>query len=135
MEVQSPTVVGERLNPTGRKSLQEALKNENVDYAINLGLEQVNAGAQILGVNVGLPEIDEKKLMPKLIREIQAVVDTPLQVDSSNVEALEQGLRYYNGRTIVNSVNGKEESLESILPIVKSMVHVWLDLHLMKRDT
>ncbi len=71
--------------------------------------------------------------MPKLIREIQAVVDTPLQVDSSNVEALEQGLRYYNGRTIVNSVNGKEESLESILPIVKSMVHVWLDLHLMKR--
>ncbi|HHY0138787.1 TPA: homocysteine S-methyltransferase family protein [Clostridioides difficile] len=119
VEVQSPTVVGERLNPTGRKSLQEALKNENVDYAINLGLEQVNAGAQILGVNVGLPEIDEKKLMPKLIREIQAVVDTPLQVDSSNVEALEQGLRYYNGRTIVNSVNGKEESLESILPIVK----------------
>ncbi|WP_307721197.1 dihydropteroate synthase, partial [Clostridioides difficile] len=92
---------------------------ENFDYAINLGLEQVNAGAQILGVNVGLPEIDEKKLMPKLIREIQAVVDTPLQVDSSNVEALEQGLRYYNGRTIVNSVNGKEESLESILPIVK----------------
>nr|WP_330374640.1 dihydropteroate synthase [Clostridioides difficile] len=86
---------------------------------MNLGLEQVNAGAQILGVNVGLPEIDEKKLMPKLIREIQAVVDTPLQVDSSNVEALEQGLRYYNGRTIVNSVNGKEESLESILPIVK----------------
>lgn len=69
MEVQSPTVVGERLNPTGRKSLQEALKNENVDYAINLGLEQVNAGAQILGVNVGLPEIDEKKLMPKLIRD------------------------------------------------------------------
>lgn len=119
IEIDGPIVVGERLNPTGRKPLKDALKNENVDYIINLALEQINGGAEILNVNVGLPDIEEKRIMPKVLKEIQAVVDTPLQVDSSNIEALEQGLRYYNGRTIVNSVNGKEESLNSILPIVK----------------
>lgn len=119
IEIDKPTVMGERLNPTGRKSLKEALKNENIDYIIKLALEQINAGAEILNVNVGLPDIDEKIVMPKVIKEIQGIIDTPLQVDSSNIEALEQGLRYYNGRTIVNSVNGKEDSLEKILPIVK----------------
>lgn len=119
IEIDKPTVMGERLNPTGRKSLKEALKNENTDYIIKLALEQINAGAEILNVNVGLPDIDEKTVMPKVIREIQGIIDTPLQIDSSNIEALEQGLRYYNGRTIVNSVNGKEDSLEKILPIVK----------------
>ncbi|WP_334294187.1 homocysteine S-methyltransferase family protein, partial [Romboutsia weinsteinii] len=119
IEIDGPIVVGERLNPTGRKPLKDALKNENVDYIINLALEQINGGAEILNVNVGLPDIEEKRIMPKVLKEIQAVVDTPLQVDSSNIDALEQGLRYYNGRTIVNSVNGKEESLNSILPIVK----------------
>ena len=119
IEIDKPTVMGERLNPTGRKSLKEALKNENIDYIIKLALEQINAGAEILNVNVGLPDIDEKTVMPKVIREIQGIIDTPLQIDSSNIEALEQGLRYYNGRTIVNSVNGKEDSLEKILPIVK----------------
>ena len=111
--------MGERLNPTGRKSLKEALKNENIDYIIKLALEQINAGAEILNVNVGLPDIDEKTVMPKVIREIQGIIDTPLQIDSSNIEALEQGLRYYNGKTMLNSVNGKEDSLEKILPIVK----------------
>ena len=119
VEIKSPTVIGERLNPTGRKLLKESLINEKLDYIINLGLEQIEGGADILNVNVGLPDIDEKKMMPKVIKEMQSVMDVPLQVDSSNIEALEQGLRYYNGKTIANSVNGKEESLNAILPIVK----------------
>lgn len=119
VEIKAPTVIGERLNPTGRKPLKEALINENLDYIINLGLEQIEGGADILNVNIGLPDIDEKRIMPKVIKEIQSVIDAPLQVDSSNINALEQGLRYYNGKTIVNSVNGKEESLNTILPIVK----------------
>ena len=90
-----------------------------MDYIINLAIEQVNAGADILNVNVGLPGIDEKRILPKIIKEIQGLIDTPIQIDSSDINALEQGLRYYNGKTIVNSVNGKEESLERILPLVK----------------
>ncbi|MGL5348749.1 MAG: homocysteine S-methyltransferase family protein [Peptostreptococcaceae bacterium] len=119
VEIKSPTVVGERLNPTGREPLKQALKNENLEYIINLALEQIKGGADILNVNVGLPDIDEEKMIPKVIKEIQSIIDTPLQVDSSNIKALEQGLRYYNGKTILNSVNGKEESLENILPIAK----------------
>ena len=131
IKIKSPTVIGERINPTGRKLLKESLLKENFDYIINLGLEQIDAGAEILNVNVGLPEIDEKKTMKKVIKEIQAVIDTPLQVDSSNIEALEDGLRYYNGKTIANSVNGKEESMNNIFPIVKKygagMVGLTLD--------
>ncbi|MBO3445172.1 homocysteine S-methyltransferase family protein [Clostridium sp. CCUG 7971] len=119
LEIQSPTVIGERINPTGKKLLKEAFKSESLDYIINLALDQVNGGAEILNVNVGLPEIDEKRMMPKVIKEIQSIIDTPLQIDSSNIDALEQGLRYYNGKTIANSVNGKDESLDTILPIVK----------------
>ena len=119
IKIKSPTVMGERLNPTGRKFLKESLLKENFDYIINLGLEQIDAGAEILNVKVGLPEIDEKKTMKKIIKEIQAVIDTPLQIDSSNIDALEQGLRYYNGKTIANSVNGKEESMNKVFPIVK----------------
>lgn len=119
IEIKSPTVIGERLNPTGKKLLKEAIKNENLDYVINMALEQINDGAEILNVNVGLPDIDEEKMMPKVIKEIQSIIDTPLQVDSSNIKALEQGLRYYNGKTIANSVNGKDEIIDTILPIVK----------------
>lgn len=119
IEIKSPTVIGERLNPTGKKLIKEAIKNENLDYVINMALEQINDGAEILNVNVGLPDIDEEKMMPKVIKEIQSIIDTPLQVDSSNIKALEQGLRYYNGKTIANSVNGKDEILDTILPIVK----------------
>lgn len=119
VEIKAPTVMGERINPTGKKLLQQSIKNGNFDYAINLGLEQINAGAEILNVNVGLADIDESKMMPRILKEIQSVIDVPLQVDSSDIKALEQGLRYYNGKTIANSVNGKEESLNSILPIVK----------------
>ena len=119
IDVNGPTIVGERLNPTGRKLLQNAYITGDNDYVINLALEQGSEGSQIINVNVGLPEIDEEKAMIRVIKGIQEVVDLPLQIDSSNVKALENGLRYYNGRTIVNSVNGKDESLEKILPIVK----------------
>lgn len=119
INIDGPTIVGERLNPTGRKPLIEAYTSGNNDFVINLALEQIKEGSQILNVNVGVPELDEEKAMPRVIKGIQEVVDTPLQIDSSNSKALEQGLRYYNGRTIVNSVNGKEESLSTVLPLVK----------------
>ena len=119
IDIQGPTIVGERLNPTGRKLLIDAYVSGNNDYVINLALEQSNEGSEILNVNVGVPDLDEERAMKRVIKGIQEVVDVPLQLDSSNVKALEAGLRYYNGRTIVNSVNGKEKSLETILPIVK----------------
>ena len=119
IDIQGPTIVGERLNPTGRKPLIDAYVSGNNDYVINLALEQSNEGSEILNVNVGVPDLDEERAMKRVIKGIQEVVDVPLQLDSSNVKALEVGLRYYNGRTIVNSVNGKEKSLETILPIVK----------------
>ena len=119
IDIQGPTIVGERLNPTGRQPLIDAYVSGNNDYVINLALEQSNEGSEILNVNVGVPDLDEEKTMKRVIKGIQEVVDVPLQLDSSNVKALEAGLRYYNGRTIVNSVNGKEKSLETILPIVK----------------
>ena len=119
IDIQGPTIVGERLNPTGRQPLIDAYVSGNNDYVINLALEQSNEGSEILNVNVGVPDLDEEKTMKRVIKGIQEVVDVPLQLDSSNVKALEVGLRYYNGRTIVNSVNGKEKSLETILPIVK----------------
>ena len=119
IDIQGPTIVGERLNPTGRQPLIDAYVSGNNDYVINLALEQSNEGSEILNVNVGVPDLDEERAMKRVIKGIQEVVDVPLQLDSSNVKALEAGLRYYNGRTIVNSVNGKEKSLETILPIVK----------------
>ena len=119
LEINGPTIMGERLNPTGRKPLQDALISGNLDYVVGLGLDQVEEGAEILNMNVGLPELDEKTMMPKVIKTLQEIINVPIQIDSSNVEALEQGLRYYNGRTIVNSINGKEDSLNSILPIVQ----------------
>ena len=119
VEITGPTVMGERLNPTGRKPLQDALISGNLDYVVSLGLDQVEEGAEILNMNVGLPEIDEKAMMPKVIKTLQEIINVPIQIDSSNADALEQGLRYYNGRTIVNSVNGKEESLNKILPLAQ----------------
>ena len=119
VDFNEPRVVGERINPTGRKAFKEALKAHNTDYAVNLAIEQVNGGADILEINTGLPGIDEREAMVRILKEIQAVSDTPVQVDSSKPDTLEAGLRYCNGRTIVNSVNGKEESMEEILPIVK----------------
>lgn len=119
VEIDGVTIIGERINPTGKKLLKEALKNENVDYILTQALQQINAGAHILDVNVGLPEIDEKRVMCHIIKSLQAVVDTPLQIDSSDPEVIEAALRVYNGKPIVNSVNGEDDVLDCILPIVK----------------
>jgi 5-methyltetrahydrofolate--homocysteine methyltransferase len=112
-------VIGERINPTGKKLFKEALKNNNIEYIVKQALEQIEAGADILDVNVGLPEIDEEKMMVQVIKELQTVVDVPLQIDSNNSKVLEGALRVYNGKAIVNSVNGKDLVLDRLLPIVK----------------
>lgn len=117
--VDGVTIVGERINPTGKKRFKEALLNHNIGYILGQGLEQVNAGAAILDVNVGLPEIDEEKMMVEVIKELQSVLDTPLQIDSSHASVLEKALRIYNGKPLVNSVNGEQAVLDSILPLVK----------------
>lgn len=112
-------VVGERLNPTGKKRFQEALKNEDMDFFIREAIAQVDAGAEILDVNVGFPGIDEAAMQAKIVKALQGVLDTPLQIDSTNPVAIESALRVYNGKAIVNSVNGEEEKLTTILPLVK----------------
>lgn len=112
-------VIGERLNPTGKKALQQALREQNYDYLLKEALKQQKDGAHILDLNVGLPDIDEVAMLKKAIVEVQAVVDLPLQIDSSNTLALEEGVRIYNGKPLINSVNGKEDSLQAILPIAK----------------
>lgn len=113
------TEIGERLNPTGKKKLQAALRSGDMGYIINEALDQVKAGAQILDVNVGLPELDEPAVMADVIRELQGVITVPLQIDSSHAGAIESGLRVYNGKPIINSVNGKRESMEQIFPLAK----------------
>ncbi len=117
--INQPRIIGERINPTGKKLFKQALKEHNLDYIMNQALEQIEGGAEILDVNVGLPEIDEKAMMVDAIRAIQSVCDTPLQIDSTIPEVLEAGLRIYCGKPIVNSVNGEDESLGSVLPLVK----------------
>lgn len=114
-----PRIIGERINPTGKKKFKEALLNQDIDYILNQAIEQVDAGAEILDVNVGLPGIDEKAMMVRVIKELQAVVDVPLQIDSTIPEVLEAALRVYNGKPIVNSVNGEEKSMSTILPLIK----------------
>lgn len=113
----APRIVGERLNPTGKKQFQQALRDENMDYILSQAISQQQAGADILDVNVGLPGIDEPRLMAKVVQAMQATVDLPLQLDSSDPAALEAGLRAANGKVIINSVNGKAESLAQILPL------------------
>lgn len=110
-------VVGERINPTGKKRMQQALLEEDLDYIARLAIEQQDAGADILDVNVGHPGVDEVKMLPRVIRRIQSVCDLPLLLDSSSPEALEAGLRAVSGRAAINSVNGKKESMEAIFPI------------------
>ena len=112
-------VIGERINPTGKKRLQQALLEEDLDFVVELAVRQADAGADILDVNVGYPGVDEVKLLPRAVQAIQAAVDLPLQLDSADPEALEAALRVYNGKPAVNSVNGKEESLRTVLPLVK----------------
>ena len=124
-------VIGERINPTGKKRLQQALLENDMDYILELAVSQTEAGADILDVNVGYPGVDEKTMLPTVVKKLQSVVNTPLQLDSSNPEALEAALRVYNGKPAVNSVNGDDSVLESILPLVKkygaSVVGLTLD--------
>lgn len=126
-------IVGERINPTGKKLFKEALKNHNMGYILTQGLEQVKAGAAILDVNVGLPGIDEKAMMVEVIKELQSVIDAPLQIDSSDPTVIEAALRCYNGKPIVNSVNGEQAVLDRVLPLVKkygaAVVGLTMDEH------
>ena len=119
VEIDGVRVIGERINPTGKKLFKEALLNHNIGYILTQGISQVEAGAHILDVNVGLPKIDEAGLMVEVIKELQGVVDVPLQIDSSHAGVIECGLRIYNGKPIVNSVNGEMAVMEKILPLVK----------------
>ncbi len=111
--------VGERINPTGKKRFQQALRQEDMDYILSQAVEQTDAGAEMLDVNVGLPEIDEPEMMKKTVKALQTVTDVPLQLDSTNPKALEKGLRVYCGKALVNSVNGEQKSLDAILPLCK----------------
>ena len=119
VEVNGITVVGERINPTGKKRLQQALRDGDSAYPCTQAVAQAEAGAQVLDVNAGLPGIDEAATLEQLVKDLQAVTDLPLQLDSSNPEALSRALRIYNGKPIVNSVNGETETLEKILPLCK----------------
>lgn len=115
----SPILIGERINPTGKKRFKEALRNGDIDYILGEGLTQQEKGAHVLDVNVGLPEIDEVSMLKKVSFELQAIIDLPLQIDTTNVEAMETALRFYNGKAMINSVNGKEEVMSAIFPLVQ----------------
>ena len=114
-----PVLIGERINPTGKKRLKEALRQNDINYLLSEGLNQQNAGAQILDVNVGLPGIDEPAMLTKVVAELQSVCDLPLQIDTSDPVAMERALRRYNGKAMINSVNGKRESMAAIFPLMK----------------
>lgn len=116
---ESPVLIGERINPTGKKLFKEALRNNDIDYILNEGLKQQEKGVHILDVNVGLPEIDEKEMLQKVCFELQAIIDLPLQIDTTDICAMEAALRRYNGKAMINSVNGKEENMKEIFPLVK----------------
>ena len=119
VNVDGITVVGERINPTGKKRFQQALREGDMNYVLEQAVSQAEAGAQILDVNVGAPGVDEPVLMEQVVKALQSVTSLPLQLDSSNVEALARGLRVYNGKPIVNSTNGEPEKLAAILPLCK----------------
>lgn len=112
-------VVGERINPTGKKLLKQALRDRDMDYILREGISQKDCGAHILDVNVGLPEIDEVEMLKSAVYELQSVLPTPLQLDSSDAVAMEQALRIYNGKPLINSTNGKEKSMHEIFPLAK----------------
>ncbi len=116
---ETPLIVGERINPTGKKRFKEALKNDEISYILGEGIAQQDAGAQLLDVNVGMPGIDEPAMLVKAVTRLQAVIDLPLQIDTSHVDAMEQALRRYNGKPLINSVSGKEESMRAVFPLVR----------------
>ncbi|MDY4899079.1 MAG: homocysteine S-methyltransferase family protein [Eubacteriales bacterium] len=116
---EDPVLIGERINPTGKKRFRQALIDNDINYILSEGVRQQEKGVHILDVNVGLPEIDETGMLRQVICEMQAIIDLPLQIDTSNIRAMETALRYYNGKAMVNSVNGKRESMAAVFPLVK----------------
>ena len=114
-----PLLIGERINPTGKKALKQALRDKDINYIINEAIAEEEAGSDILDVNVGLPEIDECEMMETAIEEITAISTLPLQIDTSDIKTMERALRIYNGKPLLNSVNGKQESMEAVFPLAK----------------
>lgn len=114
-----PVIIGERINPTGKSKFKQALRDHNTDYILEEGVKQEDSGAHILDVNVGLPEIDEAAMMETIVYELQSIMPIPLQIDTTNMEAMERALRIYNGKPMINSVNGKAEIMEQVFPLVK----------------
>ena len=115
----TPILIGERINPTGKKRFKEALRANDMNYILDEGISQAEKGVHILDVNVGLPEIDEPAMLHSVVCELQAITDIPLQIDTSDPVAMEKALRHYNGKAMINSVNGKSESMSTIFPLVK----------------
>lgn len=116
---QDPIIIGERINPTGKSRFKQALRDKELEYILKEAITQQQNGAHILDVNVGLPEIDEVEMMDLVMKELQSVIDLPLQIDTSDIKTMEKALRHYNGKAMINSVNGKEESMKAIFPLVK----------------
>lgn len=114
-----PVIIGERINPTGKKRFKQALVDHDIDYIVDQGLQQEDTGADVLDVNVGTPEIDEVALLDEVVCRLQSVLALPLQIDTSNPEAMERALRHYNGKALINSVNGKQEVMAEVFPLVK----------------
>ena len=114
-----PVIIGERINPTGKKKFKQALRDKDMEYILEEGVKQADSGADILDVNVGLPEIDEVEMMKKTVYELQSILTLPLQIDTTDPAAMEAALRMYNGKAMVNSVNGKQEVMEKIFPLVQ----------------
>ncbi len=115
----SPVIIGERINPTGKSRFKQALREHNLEYILQEGVTQQDHGAHVLDVNVGLPEIDEAAMLEEVVKELQSVIDLPLQLDTADSAAMERAMRIYNGKPLINSVNGKEESMKAIFPLVK----------------
>lgn len=114
-----PVIIGERINPTGKSKFKQALRDNNMEYILEEGVKQADSGAHILDVNVGLPEIDEPAMMRRTVYELQSVLPLPLQIDTTDPVAMEQAMRIYNGKPMINSVNGKEEIMHQIFPLVQ----------------
>lgn len=112
-------LIGERINPTGNKKIKEAISENNIDYILSEGIKEQDFGSHVLDVNVGVPGIDETIVLPKVISELQAIVNIPLSIDTSNIDAMEKALRIYNGKPLINSVNGKKETMDLVFPLVK----------------
>ncbi len=115
----NPVIIGERINPTGKSKFKQALRDHNLEYILREGVTQQDHGAHVLDVNVGLPEIDEPAMMEEVVRELQSIIDLPLQLDTTDAEAMERAMRVYNGKPLINSVNGKQESMRTVFPLVK----------------